>query len=342
MNRLLSRVITITMGLCLIYTNSQAMIVAASCLKRMGPTKMGRPTKNKLLILHDKHAFDPDDLVKRGHIDDMRKLISSLENSKETVPFLVEISELHKSPERLNNMIESPSNVAIKLALENKMRYGSINFIPFDDRKHYDIWMRDMLWQTDQFTQAIRQNYQFPSDFYNITTENFLAHLDSRYNSTLESIDNLPVSQIIKKQNYDTNKQKYKDSCILLNQLLKSYKVNSEQHLFNLIAQLNDSERTQLFLTLNEEYNFALDINLLNNVLQQSEDHPLSILLAGAYHSNIIEKRLLSQFPDFEKDLSSSMSLQDLKVDNLSHIEWPKQVPDNFMNENMKRFLATE
>jgi hypothetical protein len=326
------RAIITTIGLSLIYSPSQAMIVASSCLKRFVPRH------NKLIVLYDKHAFHPDE-AKSTHVNDMKKFINELTKNKHHIPFLVEIGESHQDSTRLSNMVESPSNVAIRLALENKMKYKNINFIPFDIRKHPDTWMRDMLWQTDQFAQALKQNYPFPPQFHSLTSDHFLEHLDDRYHSTQETIENLPVSSTIKKEYYDTNKQKYTDAHLLLNSLLKKYNIKNNQHLFNLITRLNDSEKTRLFLNLTEENNYALDTNLLSTILQKSNDHPLSVLLAGAYHSNNIEKYLVKEFA-FEKDPLSSMTLPDLKVNDLTHIQWPKNVPDNFMNKNMELFVS--
>lgn len=327
--------LTLIIGLFLVYSPSQAMIVRSSCLLR----NTGR-LQNRLVILHDKHAFDPNELIKRGHISDMRTLISTVAENPKTTPFFVEISEEHKRPERLANFVESPSNIAIKLALENNMKYGNIKFVPFDNRNHYDFWMRDMLWQTDQFIQAIQHNYQFPSDFHHVTAENFLEHLNSRYAATAESIEasSLPLS--IKQQNHAANKQKHEDCHAALNHLLKSYNVSQKQHLFRLISQLSNSEKTQLFVTLTDENNFAVDTSLLNTVLEQSENKPLSVVLAGTCHSTAIEKCLLSQFPEFERDVSSSMLLPDLKADSLWNIQWPKDIPDHFMNKNTEQFIT--
>lgn len=234
--------------------------------------------------------------------------------------------------------MDSPSTMVTKLALKNKMKYRNITFIPVDNRNYYDFFMRDMLWQTDQFAYAINNNYAFPSCFYNIASENYLAHLEDRYQTTRESIENSVVNQEMKKQHFTEQRQKYQDSYNILNELLKTHNIERKQHIFHLIKKLNISEKNRLFLALNAEHNFAMDTNLLNNVLEQSEKHSLSVLLTGALHTNTIEK-CLSQLPEFKKDLVSSMTLPDLKMNDLNNIQWPQHVPSHFMNPNMQKFI---
>lgn len=321
--------------LLLTHFNTQSMIVGSSCLKR----SIGK-INNKLVILYDKHAFDTSDAIKTGHNDDMLELINTTSQSQKTVPFLLEISEAHKDPVRLQNMVLSPGNIAIKTALNNNMKYKNINFISFDNRTNHDFLMRDMLLQTDEFVQAIKQNYKFPSDFYNITAQNFLQHIATRHNANTNAIDNLAADQNVKNQYKTLNKQKYEDCHKKISTLLKTYNVDDKRHLINLITRLDNIEKKQLFIALLEENCFAVDMNLLEKTLTLSEKHPLSIINAGSYHSHNIEQRILSHFPGFKKDVSSSMSLPDLKLDSLCTIQYPTHVPNHFMNNNTKSFIS--
>ncbi len=315
-----------------------AMIVGTTCLNR----HINKANSHKLVLLYDQHALDSNDPINGGHVENMRTLVDVLKNKEKSVPFLVEISERQKNDVSQQKMPPSPSNLAIKLAFDNDMRYGNINFVSFDTRKHCDYWMRDMLCQRAQFSQAIAQNFSFPPHFYTVTAETFLNHLKSRHDSVIDSIKGLPVPPNIKEQDYTVSKKKYENCNTIINHLLKAYNINHKQHFFNLIAQLKHSEVENLLTTVLEEQSFFIGINLLDITLKFSQENPLCVVLAGVCHANTLEKRLLSQFQGFEKDYLSSMTLPDLKADDFSHIQLPKNVPDNFMNKKMRQCIGID
>lgn len=334
----LNKIIIATLTLITYWPQTQAMILTTSCLKRHVTPKI----TNKLVLLYDRHALLGDP-ISMNHVRDMKLLVNTLTKRKDSFPFFVEIAEAHKDPSRQNNMELSPSNFVIQLALNNNMRYKNINFIPFDSRNNSDFFVRDMILQTNEFAQAINNKYPFNDDFYTITAENFLNQLNIRHKSVINSIEQLPVSSVIKNQDHSTSKTLYANCYTTILALLKKYNVDShKEHIFNLIFQLNNAEINALFLTLTKENCFSLDINLLKEILKNSKDHSLCILLAGSYHSNNIEKRLMSHYEGFEKDLESSMTLPGLTFDNLSSMHPTTNIPDNFMNKNMERFLLTE
>ena len=329
-----SKTILVAIGLCFAYLPSQAMIVNTSCLKDSS-------TKNKTVLFFDRHALNPNHSIKKSHVDDMHKLIAILANRDKPVPFLIEFGEAHKTPERLRNMMPSPAHMVTNLALKNNMQYGSITFIPFDDRKECDLFVRDMLKETALFAQAIEQKYPFPPQFRTITGDSFLEHLGDRYHSTKQAIDKLPVSPAIKKEYKTTHEQKYTKAYVTLDRLLKKYAITSDRHLFNLIVQLNPSEKIELFLATSEEQNNALDTNLLNIVLQQSKNHPLSIVLAGANHCHAVEN-FLTQFTEFKKDIASSTPFANPTLDDLATGKWLENVPHHFMNKKIEQFIADD
>src|SRR5436190_2216885 len=118
------------------------MVLAVSCLKRL----TGR-NRNRIVLLHQQHALDHGTTIKKGHIDDMFKLMNVSAKNPNRVPFVVGISEADRDPQRLKNVVQSPAQVAIKTALDNNMKYESIDFMSFDNRVHLDFWIRDMLVQ---------------------------------------------------------------------------------------------------------------------------------------------------------------------------------------------------
>lgn len=91
--------ITIVITLFL-YTSSHAMIVGASCIKRLASLNKN---PNRLVLLYDKHSFHPDEPIEKGHMADMDTLIHTISKRQETVPFLVEISEELTKLDRINN-----------------------------------------------------------------------------------------------------------------------------------------------------------------------------------------------------------------------------------------------
>lgn len=323
--------IIIIIGL-FIWSKSQAMIVSTTCLTLNN--------KNKVILLYDRHALSDGDSIKSGHVNDMKTFINALTENKETVPFFVEISEKQTDLENYSNLPLSPSNVAIALALNSKMQYKNITFMPFDLRKHCDYLMRDMLLQTDQFIQALNQNYEFPAHFYDVTPKKLLRHLQTRSNAIAKKINQLPICQTTKDQDYAISKKRHDDCVEIISRLLKSHSANDKTHFISLIAKLTNTEKEELMITLLEEQCFSVDINLLNDIIKKSQANPLCVVLAGAYHSNNMEKRLLSQFKGFEKDVLCSMTLPGLKVDNLFNVEWPTIVPNNFMNKELMQFIT--
>ncbi len=329
----LSKIVTLTV-ISFISIESQAMIIGGSCLKRN--------KTNKLVILYDKHAFDHSDTIKKGHVNDIQKIINITSKNPQPVPFLLEISEAHKNPDRLKNMIDSPGNIPVKIALNNNMKYGNINFIAFDNRAETDFWVRDMLLQENEFSHAIEEGFKFPSSFYNITAATVLNHLDSRQYYNINTIDNLPTNQNIKDQYKTSNHQKNRNCHQIISTLLKKYNVDQDRHhFFNLITQLNNTEKKQLFKILTEEHSFTVDMNLLHKTIDVSDKHSLSIIHAGSFHSHSTEQKILNHFPGFEKDTSSSLSLPDLQINNDDlYIQYPSYVPDNFMHQNMKSFIS--
>jgi len=324
--------IIIIIGL-LVWSKSQAMIVGTTCLTLND--------KNKVVLLYDRHAVSDDDSIISGHVNDMKTFINALTENKEIVPFFVEISERQTDLKDHSNLPLSPSNVAIGLALNSKMQYKNITFIPFDLRKHCDYWMRDMLLQTNQFVQALNKNYEFPAHFYDVTPKELLRHLQTRSNAIAKKINQLPICQIAKDQDYAINKKRHNDCVEIINRLLKSHSANDKTHFIYLIAKLTHAEKNELMIKLSEEQCFSVDISLLNNVVTLSQKNPLCVILAGAYHSNNIEKRLLSQFQGFEKDVACSMTLPGLKLNDLFNIKWPTLVPNNFINEWLMHFITT-
>jgi len=326
--------IVIIIGL-LVWSKSQAMIVGTTCLTLND--------KNKIVLLYDRHALSDDDSIRSGHVNDMKTFINALTENEETVPFFVEISECHKDPIRrnnVNNMALSPSNVATLLALNNEMRYKNIEFSPFDSRKHCDYFMTEMMMDTDQFIQALNQDYAFPAHFYDITPEYLLKHLQDRLILTIKEINQLPVCQTTKDQDYAISKKRHDDCVEIISRLLKSYSANDKTHFIYLIEKLTNAEKNEFAMKLLEEQCFSVDINLLNDIIKKSQVNPLCVVLAGAYHSNNIEKRLLSQFSGFKKDVVCSMTQPGLKLDDLFNLKWPTLVPNNFINEKLMQFIT--
>lgn len=329
--------IIIAIGLFIIHTQSQSMIVGATCLKRY----VGNNKQNKLVILYDRHAVNHHE-IKQGHVADVCNLIKIASKNEKPVPYLLEISDIHKDPNALKTMLPCPISTAIAIALTHNMKYGNVNFISFDDRKKCDSLMQAMMLQTDQFVQAMQQGRQLMPDFYTINAENILHLINNRKNTNIKIIDSLPTSQYTKTKYNNINKQKHEKCYATISQLCKAYGIDNDLHLINLVTQLNRAEKNELFAALIEESSFAVDMNLLQKSLIASEQYPLSIVHGGCYHSNNTEQRIMSDFSGFEKDELSSMVLPDLKLelDSLATFEYPKHVPENFMNSNMKQFIS--
>lgn len=332
----LSKIIAV-LGLFLMHAQSYTMIVGTSCLKRY----VNKNKQNKLVILYDKHALNHDE-IKQGHVEDVCNLIKIASKNEQPVPFLLEISETHKDPNALKHMLPCPISTAIKIALTNNMKYGNVNFISFDNRKNCDSLMQAMMFQTNQFVQAVRQDHKLMPDFYTINAKNFLNHISNRRTANMKTIDSLPTNQHTKTKYNNINKQKYEKCYETLSELCKAYGIENELHLINLIAQLDSVQKSELFNAVTEENSFSVDMNLLQKALMASEQHPLSIIHGGCYHGHNTEQRIMSDFSGFEKDLVSSMVLPDLKLelDSLATFEYPKHVPDNFMNDHMKQFVT--
>ncbi len=325
--------IIIIMMILFISSQSHAMIVGCSAL-----THCINNTKNKIVILYDKHAYEYGE-EKKSHVSDMDNLINILIQNKQNISFHVEIGQPHKDPTRLQNMMPSPGNIPIRLALNNNMLYQNITFIPFDIRNDCDHFIRDMILQKNEFVSALSNKYKFPQEFYNITAQHLLSNLDARNKTVNTQINSLPICQTIKDQYHATNTTNYNKCNEIISNFLNKYAIKNTQHLLELIKRLNEKDIENFFCSLASEQCFAVDIHLFNNILQTFQKTNLSIILAGAYHSNAIEKFLLSNVQNIQKDQSSSMTLPDLKVEDIFAIQFPRNVPDNFMNENMKNFI---
>ncbi len=314
---------------------SSAMVVSASCLKRC----LGQNKITGLILIGHRHAWEPNQLVNKGHMEDMHKLLSITSNSKYTVPFLVEISEAHKDKTRQANTLDSPENVAIKIALNNNMHYNAINFVPFDHRPDIDFMVRDMIYHFYEIFIEIKRGRKHSDFFYTITTKNFLKHLDKRYEENSSLIQRLPLTKERQDHYLSLNKHNHQECYDKLFPLLEKYNIRQEQHILLLIQELNTTEVTDLYHSLAEENCFSIDINIMQKSLSFSESYPLSIISSGAYHSSNIEKWLLSNSIGFEKDTASSLSLPGFKADSLSTISFPTNAPAQFMNKNMESFI---
>lgn len=304
--------------------NLQAMIAGFSFLKRHFDN---RPIYHQVIILSDLHALKNDTPIKQTHVHEMNMLIEALTELPNNVPFLIELSERQKDLK----LPKSPGNVPIQLALEHHMHYKNISFISFDTRTHCDYWMRDMLLQTQEFTKAIQENLQLPEHFYEVTAKKFLDHIENRYESTQTIIQELP-----NKEEYSTMSKKWYDVCRRkIEDLLILYRCNNQQHMFQLITKLNQNQKNELYITLLEENTFSIDIILYRHILQLSQDNPTCVIVAGIYHSNKIEKWLLSR-DDFAKDNSRSMTIPGTQSDNLSCLKLPKNIPISFIPKFQK------
>jgi hypothetical protein len=313
------------------------MVLTASCLIRK--TVQGN---NKLLLLGSRHALSNKD-IKKSHLQDMDKLLKIIGKNPYRVPFLIELCEPQKDPERLKSMLRSPENIAVKLALDSNMKHGNIDFIPIDTRKRYDCWMIDMICYAKYVAQALEHDKNkdaFLPEFYTITGKNLLVHLNTRYVSNIELITSIPASTEIVDKYLRINEQRYKQCRNSLSFLLTVYGIDHNEHIFNLIRKLCYKEITELHFFLAEEHSFTIDMNILQKTLLLSESNPLCIISSGVYHSYTTEKRLLSDFSGFEKDVASSMMLPGMKANSLSTMVYPTAVPYNFMNKDMERFIS--
>lgn len=338
----------------MICAESRGMIIGLSCLKRPQAAKqikfnalgLGKPVvqPNKIVLFYDKAAIGRDE-IKEQHVNGMKVFIEEVTKNKSIIPWVTEISESHQDSVRQANMLATPGNVLVQLALASKMCYKNIQFSSFDLRKNCDMWVRDMILQPEVFGPLFDQGHQFPPSFYQITVENFLAHLYKRHSETADLIEKLPISDESKQEYHSFSKKRYDDSTAIIDELSRESKKithvggQSKEHFFNLIRPFRRANNVELFFILHKENTFFVHLVLFQQMLHLSETNPLTIAYAGAYHSNNVEKALWSL--GFEKD-NCSMELDGLKMDDLEDIQYPSNVPDHFMNRGIKKFIAID
>ena len=205
------------------------------------------------------------------------------------------------------------------------------------------VKLNDMLNEINETKELIIAGITLPDPFYSLSANRILNNIDDRYETIASIIEELPTLDTIKKRDHNAHKNLCQKIDTLIHSLLKKYNLDeNKNHIFDLIQHLNDRESDHLWTAVTELNCLYVDMHLLKDLLTVSKKSSLSIILAGAYHSNNIEKRLLADYPGFEKDVSASMILPNSCFDDLANIQVPTNIPGNFLSEQMKEFLATE
>lgn len=290
-------------------------IVGVACVEN-------KDKNQKIIILYDQHDEHRTN-TSVNHQNELKKLITVLSALNKKSSFYIEFP--HKTKNFKGTYDHTTIHVPVKDALVNNMQNGSIEYKPFDERTDSDFLVRDMLLHTDQLQQAIDTNYPLPQEFKDITVDSYLQSISNQEIVTQNTAQDLPddLKSLQLKRN-----QVYQDAKTIINQVCTNFPVDKKSHFFELAKKISTQNKAQfkLFTSLMDMQSIHSDLTLLKSIIVAHNE--ISIVLAGAFHANNLEKALMKI--NYKNVFSDRNLKNGLHVENLQSIMWPQSIPQSF------------
>lgn len=294
-----------------------AEVVGITCLQN----KKGQ----KVVLIHDKH-----DLIRvnneniKLHQNELIGFINALSALANQSSFYIEFP--YKTTNFKGTKNTNTIHFAIIDALKQDMKNGSIEYIPFDQRTESEFWIREMFLHPKVVIEALKNHYSFPKEFKEVTIQNYLSLLQLLEKDCQELIKQLPADiKLVKLEKI----QLYKKIQNFIEEKIIEHNLNIKQHMLDLIEKLYISPSIEnKFFEMTEVQSIFSDIFLLDHILNNNK--PLIIVHAGAYHTQHLEKNLLTA--GFVNVFEQRKLTEGLNTYDLQKITWPASISSSFIS----------
>ncbi|MFA6066111.1 MAG: zinc finger MYND domain-containing protein [Candidatus Babeliaceae bacterium] len=298
------------------------VVTTPTCCVVVGFTGLENGSK-KVAIMFDKHDMEQEDGITRAHGKEIETLLERLQKNGPEKTFYVE----HPVNSPIFGVAGNDTiHIPIKKALAYNWQQNFTEYQTFDKRTDADFWIRDIVLQTQQFQDAVAQKYNFPASFYDVTVDNYLKNLDSKMQESQQIITHFDDSL---QKDFTEQLKVYDVAKNMLAHIVKKPKFSTATHFLDIVGNMFLQEKTDMFVTLTAAQSVMLDLTLLDKVIKNSSATDNVIVYAGGLHAQKLETNLMTM--GF-KDVFVSRNLKaGLKVDDLAHIEYPKNISPTFV-----------
>lgn len=290
-----------------------------------------KKSDHKVAVLYDFHDIGLNQTARQQQLD-LTKLICALGQLKNESSFFIEYPYLTTNFKRINDF--STIHMPIRHALENEMKSGSIQYKSFDKRPEIYFWVREIMLNFYQLKEALKHGQVMPKEYDAASIESYLQALQADEKEAQKLLETLPATA----QKLVAEKMKlYPQAQEFIKDQTTHAKLTVKDHILRLFERIGSFPyfREKLCSVLIPAQELNVDVSLLHAVLNDKK--PLSIVHAGSYHAQLLEKALLDT--EFEDALPGQDLKNGLNAEDLSNLKIPSKNLDSILRP-LSQFLG--